>query len=308
MNAVEELLGTITIPKDGFTLKKQNIFYWGKSSVGDIVYGVESENDSLISLTQSTKYLKIHLNKSFDVYFDDKKENKRLSLIILKNEGIRFLKIFIRLTDAIDDKLSDDELLNFFLCLKELFSNEIKKSVKDLQGLYGELYTMTYLMDNYKIDISKFYQSEDKRKFDFSISEVKKVEVKTTTLPLRIHHFNLEQLNTLRYEIMVVSIMLQKDDSGLSLMNLVGKTKKLFSNNLKLLIHIENMIKNIDDDVLDSLKYNTRFLDENIKVVNAVDIPKIKEKTNEGVFNVEFDSDLSTVKHCTEIEIKKIIL
>lgn len=307
MNSIKEILNTISVPTDGLTLKKKNLFYWGRSSSGDIVYGIESKNKNLVTMTQTTRYLKICLNTTFNVTFDDLSEQKNLSLIILKQEGIKFLDIFVRLTDTIDSELSDQELLTYFLNLKDLFSNDTKKSIKELQGLYGELYAMVYLKEKEQINIAQFYQSEDKRKFDFSINDNKKIEVKTTTLPARIHHFKLDQLNVLRYDILVASIMLQKDDGGLSLNSLIEQAKKLFSNNLKLLLHIENMVKNIDVDVLATLKYNKLFIDENIKFVRAIDIPRIQEKTMDGVFNVEFDSDLSSCKKFDENEIHEWI-
>lgn len=307
MSSIEVLLNTISIPTDGLALKKKNLFYWGKSSGGDIVYGIESKNKNLVSMTQTTRYLKICLNTTFNVSFNDSNEQKNLSLIILKQEGIKFLDIFIRLTDTIDSELSDQEMLAYFLNLKDLFSNDAKKSIKELQGLYGELYAMVYLKEKEQLNIAQFYQSEDKRKFDFSIDDNKKIEVKTTTLPTRIHHFKLDQLNVLRYDILIASIMLQKDDGGLSLNALIEKAKLLFSNNLKLLIHIENMVKNVDVDVLETLKYNKNYINEKIRFVKATDIPRIQEKTMDGVFNVEFDSDLSGANYFNQDAIKEWI-
>lgn len=294
MENIKIMLDSIKIPDSGLSLKKYGLFYWGKGANGDIVYGIESKNTNLSSLTQSTKYLKIYLNTIFDVTYESSTNKKNLSLIVLKKDGMDFLDIFIRLTATIDNVLSDQELLNYFLNLKNLFSNDSKKSIKELQGLYGELYSMVYFKDVYNLNLAQYYQSEDKRKFDFSVTATKKIEIKTTTLPARIHHFKLEQLNVLRYDILVVSIMFQKDDCGLSLFELIQRVKDLFSNNLKLMIHIENMIKNIDYEVLESIKYNKIYIDNNIKFFDANRIPRIQEKTVDGVFNVEFDSDLSS--------------
>lgn len=294
MENIHDLLDSIPNPGVGLYLKKNNQFFWGKTSTGDIVYGFESKNVKLTSLTQSTKYLKIFLNTPFDIVFDDCASTNNLSLIMLKKEGINFLDLFIRLTTTIKSIPTDQELLAYFLNLRSLFSNNLKKSIKELQGLYGELYLMVFLKKKFNLNINKYYQSEDKRKFDFSISEFKKIEVKTTTLPVRIHRFKLEQLDTLRCKIIIASIMLQKDDCGLSLYELIGETKKMFANDLRLMLHIENMIRNIDNDVLEAIKYNSNFASNNVKLFNANNIPSIKEKTADGVFNVEFDSDLSS--------------
>ena len=294
MNKIKETLESIPTPSNGLYLKKIGMFFWGKSNNDDIVYGVKSKNIHLMSLTQSTKFLKIFLNTIFDVTFDGTTKKENLSLIVLKNEGAEFLDVFIRLTATIDNVLTDQELLTYFLNLKNLFSNDSKKSIKELQGLYGELFSMVYLKNKYNINISQYYQSEDKRKFDFSISDKKRIEIKTTTLPTRIHHFKLEQLNILRYDIIVFSIMLQKDDCGISLFDLINQTKDLFSNNLQLMLHIENSIKNVDKEILETIKYNGIYLENNIKMFKATNVPRLEEKTMDGVFNVEFDSDLSS--------------
>ena len=67
MITVQEILNTIVIPNEGLVLKKKDVFYWGKSSGGDIVYGIESKNKNLMSITQTTRYLKICLNTTFNV-------------------------------------------------------------------------------------------------------------------------------------------------------------------------------------------------------------------------------------------------
>ena len=169
MENIKTMLDSIKIPDSGLSLKKYGLFYWGKGANGDIVYGIESKNTNLSSLTQSTKYLKIYLNTLFDVTYEGSTNKKNLSLIVLKKDGMDFLDIFIRLTATIDNVLSDQELLNYFLNLKNLFSNDSKKSIKELQGLYGELYSMVYFKDVYNLNLAQYYQSEDKRKFDFSV-------------------------------------------------------------------------------------------------------------------------------------------
>lgn len=295
MENIKELLNRISMPSAGLNLQKWGLFFWGKSPDGSIVYGFESKNPKLASLVQSTKYLKIYLSTFFNITFNGSTTKKKMSLIILKNEGVCFLDIFIKLTETIVDILTDQELLNYFLSLKSIFSNESKKSIKELQGLYGELYSIVYMKQKHNFDLAQYYQSEDKRKFDFSIPGTKKIEIKTTTLPVRIHHFKLEQLNILRYNIVVISIMLQKDDCGTSLLDLINKTREMFSDNLKLMIHIENMIKNIDEDILETIRYSEQFMESNIRFYKADEIPRIQEKSMEGVFNIEFDSDLSNV-------------
>ncbi len=300
-NEIIKLLGNITIPEEGFSLKKHNNFYWGKGPNGEIVYAFEAINKCLQPLSQVTKYLTLYLNTIFDVEEEGIKRKLALSMIVLKCNEKNYINIFIRLTQSITCNLNEENLLNYFLNLKDLFSNSRKVSDLELQGLYGELFTMYFLKINYNVDISTYYQSEDKRKFDFSITERKKIEIKTTIKAERVHHFLQEQLNTQRYDIKIVSLMLQKDDKGLSLLELIIKCKNIFSSNLSVLLHIEKTIKNIDDIQLENVKFNYDYSKGKFKIYDALNIPRLKEKTEEGVFNVQFDSDIST-SQATDID------
>ena len=92
-----------------------------------------------------------------------------------------------------------------------------------------------------------------------------------------------------------------------SLLDLIEQTKIIFANNLKLMIHIESMIKNIEKEILETIRYNKVFLETNLKVFKAIDIPRLQEKTMDGVFNVEFDSDLSTTNNFDETGLEEWI-
>ena len=132
-------------------------------------------------------------------------------------------------------------------------------------------------------------------KFDFSITAKKRLEIKSTIRPNRIHHFRHEQLLDELYDIRIVSIMLQKSDQGLSLDRLVELIRELYSDNYSLLLHIESVVSNIDHSILNSLKYDKTYLDQNIRFFDANMIPHFCEKTPDGVFNAEYDCDLENL-------------
>lgn len=161
---------------------------------------------------------------------------------------------------------------------------------------------MIYLKKYFNIDISKYYQKEMKRKFDFSVTDKKKIEIKSTLKPERVHHFLHQQLDTDRFDIMVMSLMLQKDDKGLSLLELMKICKTLFANNFEVILYIERIVKNIDDNELDNLKLNFEYAKTNFRIFNALRLPKIKEKNVDGIFNVEYDVDFSNIQ-CEKVGI-----
>ena len=105
------------------------------------------------------------------------------------------------------------------------------------------------------------------------------------------------------YDIKVVSILLRKNDCGISLGNVVEQMREVYANDFALMLHIENTISQIDDDYLYGVKYDEIYLKNNIRFFDAKDIPHFNEKSPDGVFNVEYDCNLGTAKHlsCTEI-------
>jgi len=299
----EQILQTISSlekPDEGYVFRQVNDVFWGKDSEDNVVFGMVSQDDSR-TLIESTKHLKLLLNVLCQVEKNDKKYNENLNILILNNNNQ--LELFISLSNIFAKEREKHSFLEFFLFLKNLFTNAKSVSINELQGKFGELYVMYYFKTVLEVDISNFYQTENKLKFDFSISEEKKLEIKTTLKQERVHRFRNEQLNSLRYDIKIVSILLQKDDRGLSLYELVERCKLLFNDNFITMLNIEKMIYNIETQILKDIKFNEQYLLDNIKIFDAVDIPRIREKTDEGIFNIEYDSNLTGIKYCDVIKL-----
>ena len=302
MNKIELIYTTLNgvpIPHEGFCLRKIENVYWGKGVNGEIVFGLDCANTKVMPIIQSTKHLILYLNTIFDINDGDTTQSKPMSMLVLKTPNEKYVDIFIRLTTTFSCESTEEGLLAYFLDLKDLFSNERKTSSQELQGLYGELISMYIMQNRYRENIARFYQVEEKRKFDFSISDIKKIEVKTTLKSDRIHHFLQEQLNTQRYDIRVLSLMLLKDDKGMSLKQLIDACKSLFSDNLHLILHIEMLVKNISEDDLESIRYNYAYAQDHFRIFDAKSIPRLHEKTDDGVFNVEYDCSLDGVQECS---------
>ena len=292
-------LKELSLPNTGFNMIKVDNFYWGRGTKGEYIFGFDSKNKSITPMNQSTKHLILYLNEKFRISILDTITDKNLSLLILKSNDEKLVELFVQLSHIFSNDYDESKLLKHFLSLKDLFANDKKASYEELQGMYGELFVMYSLKINYGFDISNYYQRVDKNKFDFSISQKKKFDIKSTIKPVRIHHFLHEQLDVERYNISIVSLMLQKDDCGMSLLELIRECKDLFSNNLNLVLHIENMVKNIDKDVLEEIRYNYAYSKENMRFYFANSIPKINEKNIDGVFNIEYDVDFSGAQSIT---------
>ena len=299
MRTVEEiktLIQPLPVPQDGFNFIEIDSYLWGKNSKGEISFGFVSKNTNVLPLRQTTKNLKLFINHPFKITVNGGSSDQKISFLVLRETDDKHIETFIRIALSMLDGLNEEKLLKHFLELKDLFSNEKKLSKTELEGMFGELSTMYILKNNYNVDISLFYQKEDRRKFDFNLTDKRKIEIKTTLKPDRTHHFLHQQLDTDRYDIRVVSIKLQKDDAGLSLLDLINKCKELFSTYFTIVLHLELLTKNVDDSLLDEMKFSFKYVEDNLRVFDAKKMPRLKEKDVDGVFNVEYDVDLENVQ------------
>ncbi|MBS1363062.1 MAG: PD-(D/E)XK motif protein [Bacilli bacterium] len=305
---IKELLNNIPSSNNGYNLVTVDEFMWGKGKNNEIVFGFISINKKITPLIQTTSHLKLYINNLFEIKIDNKNVYEKMSLLVLKTINLKYVEVFINLILSMIENLNEEKLLNHFLEIKALFSNERKISKYELEGMWGELFSMYNLKQYYNIDISKYYQKEAKRKFDFSVTDKKKIEIKSTLKPERIHHFLHQQLDTDRFDIMVISIKLQKDDKGLSLFELIKICKTLFSNNFEIILYIETIVKNIEINELEELKFNLEYAKSNFKIFDALTLPRIKEKNVDGIFNVEYDVDFSNIKNKKIEEFNKWLL
>lgn len=116
--------------------------------------------------------------------------------------------------------IAADTLTSFFRSMVRLFAVGMAQDVEaERQGLWGELFVMTRVR-GFRF-WAPFWHSEATRRFDFSASG-RRVEVKTTVGVERIHHFSHRQVYAVEgEEIMIASLLLRKEDAGLSLRELV---------------------------------------------------------------------------------------
>lgn len=290
INSIIEKIDSLNLPEHGYIFTEIENVYFGKSYDGFYSFGKKVDNQSILPIIQDTKFLSLYINGIFQI--GDGTE-KNLSVVSLKSDDKKLIETFIRLSISIIPEISDKKFYDYFLSLKEIFSNSVQKTETELQGLYTELYTVKYLYENLQLDLSSFYQSQDKMKFDYSISDIKKIEIKSTQKSERIHHFRQEQVNTLMYDIIVFSYLLRKDDKGLSLYDLINYCKNTFANNFLFITHIEKFIYKTSDSELQKLKFNEQYTVNNLKLINANQIPKIEKTSGNGVFNIEFDSNIT---------------
>ena len=286
-------------------LTDDNTCYFGKDHENNIVFMIPSLLQGVAPINQETRSLRFAFNKRCTFHNGDQTETKVVHLLTCKEKDAEKIKAFIRLTKAFaqSDRENDQLYLSkLFSAISSLFDREKQIPEMELQGLFAELYTISLFAD-LDCDLSKHWQSRNMMKFDFSISETKRIEVKSTLKSSRTHHFRHEQLRSEIYDIKVVSYMLRKCDYGLSLRELIEKIQEAYAENYALLLHIESLVAHVDKNVLDSIKYDTVHLKENLRFYDAMNIPHFNERTPDGVFNAEYDCCLDTATTMAQTEI-----
>ena len=307
-----ESINSISVPSSNYLVfqTEPNNCFFGKDHEGNIVFMMVSSSPKVPAVHQETKSLRFVFNKTCVLEYDNKITTKIMHVFTCKDRDLDKIKAFLRLTKSFsfnDAGLEQYYLAKLFSAISALFDKQRYVSETEVQGLFAELYTLLYLKNN-ECDVAKYWQSRNRMKFDFSIDSRRRIEIKSTLKEERIHHFRHEQLLSELYDIKVVSVMLRKSDCGLSLFEVVEQIREIYANNFPLILHIENTLSQIDKDYLFDLKYDETYIKSNLRFFDAKDIPHFNEKTPDGVFNAEYDCNLSTARTLSEIEMIKWIM
>lgn len=219
----------------------------------------------------------------------------------LKDTNYNSINTFVDLCYKYIRQFGNDitEIVDVFDELVRLFNQNHPIKNIEIQGLYAELY-LIYYFNNLGINIGKYWQNKDKLIFDFSISQSKKIEVKSTLRNQRIHHFKQEQLND-SFDVLITSLLLKYDNKGLSLQDLYDKVNSdyiPFNMELK----IKNILRNATTIQLESSTYNELLINQNLAFYKNQNLPKI-DTQDQSISNLEFDVDLSNLKKMTNDEI-----
>lgn len=269
--------------------------YYGVDKCNNPVFVMESSNPHVKSQIQSTQKLFFSSNTQCEMVISGATFEKTVHFLTCLSSLPEEQLAFIRLTEAFSKHLVSNNpyMLNeLFSALVSLFAQKEKTANLELQGMYAELYVIKYFM-NLGINISSFWQKNTKMNFDFTITRKKRMEVKSTTQETRIHHFKHEQLLSELYDILIVSCLLRRNDSGLSLYQLIQEVRTIAAQDFRTLLYIEQLIKNIPEDVLREYKYDEIYLENNIRFYPAHNVPKFNETQPQGVTQTEYNSNLS---------------
>jgi len=292
-----EFKDQVTNNNDDFTLfQYTDMLYVGFDSQRVLSVICVSSHPKRNTFIQRTQKLSLECNRHvrFTVNGVDHEDVVHIIRAFTDSDKERdvFLELCPLFVSASKNANQEQALTELISILSAFFKDRTEPSIIELQGLYAELYTIVFLHDY--LDVASFWHSVDKMKFDFSISEKLKLEVKSTTKSERIHHFKHEQLLNNGLSIYVFSYMFRSDDAGLSLFDLIQKAKGIISDPRKQMI-VARYEKNTSEEKLRSICYSETYTNQHFKICMAKDIPQFNQITPEGVSNAEYDCNLIKV-------------
>ena len=201
------------------------------------------------------------------------------------------------------ESLSKEALTGFFQSIARLFSVGPSADLKtERQGLWGELFLMQRVR-GFRF-WAPWWHSEPDRKFDFS-SGTRRVEVKTAIGDERIHNFAHRQIYEIEGErIMVVSILLRKEDSGLALRELIREARVALQGSMEYL-KLEQAVRQagMESPQDSGPAFDATEAEKSLSWYRAADAPHFAMAEPPGVSQTHYRVDLSTATALGQKEI-----
>ena len=218
-----------------------------------------------------------------------------------------FLMILGPLVTTLGAKPTQRETNVVISALIKLFRSLAAPPTKSIQGLWAELFIIERATDPLKM--LSAWHSDPFEKFDFA-DGAQRLEVKSSALSSRSHHFALDQLITsTKREILIASMFVQRSTGGMSLAALVESIRARVSLDMMLVGRLNEVVFtslgiSYDAALTDSFDYQLAI--ETLRFFHAGDVPCVSKPTPPNVTNVHFVSDLSAVAPLTDTAISAL--
>jgi Putative PD-(D/E)XK family member, (DUF4420) len=225
--------------------------------------------------------------------------SERLDALRCETSDAGDLDTFLVLVDALlarygAGQIDPDALKGFFRSMVRLFSAASSSDLQaERQGLWGELFMMS--RERGFQFWAPFWHSETNRKFDFS-AVGRRVEVKTAVGQVRIHHFAHRQIYSEEgEEIVLASLLLRKEDAGLSLRDLIAQARSALMGT-EHYFKLELAIRQAGMEAMDEPgpTYDSTEASELLAWYRASDAPHFTMAEPPGVSQTHYRVDLST--------------
>ena len=275
--------------------------YYVQEFADNIYFGID-KNNKIICLKRifepvekikfRTDCLELLQNYDATLILDDKNIIGNFNIIICNSKDNNDIETIVRLCYFYLLNEKNNDMISLMKTLVELFQITSNKDEKYEVGLWGELFIIYYLNNKFNFNVSPFWHTDFFLKYDFSLDNIRKIEVKTTSKSIRIHRVKHEQIYTTN-NVLLVSVLVRKDDTGLSVYDLFDKIKESFCDDYNISVKYERMLRKIDRE--NAERYDLTYSFNNVKFYKNKSIPKFESNEPDGVCHTEYDIDLTNV-------------
>jgi len=266
-----------------------------------LIYVSEEKQEFLIA-SQHLFNIKVWHNVSCEIESGKKVKQSKFTVVSYIGQNEEIKKLFLNTCQVLTNSLGQsptnkkiEHVVNKFI---ELFKAIKEIPRKSVQGLWCELFLIEQSVVP-EILIEGWHSIPEER-FDFSFKKLR-LEVKSSIKDSREHYFSADQLfSTKNIEIMIVSIQVDSNVSGLSINDLLGRInlnlKEYPKQKEKLHLLVFSTL-GAEIEKANQVKFDYEHAKESIRFYKSEHIPKInKEAIPKEVTNVKFVSNLFNTK------------
>ena len=284
--------------------------YLGVSSSGRPCLFIDSGEDKLQEPSMKTSHITLGLGVDYTVSVSGCTPRvMQLDSLLCESDEELDERTFISLVDGFLNTIGKGEikranLITFFLSVSKLFSiTQAKDLESERQGLWGELFFMAKVK-GFGFWFP-FWHSEPTRKFDFS-GGTKRLEVKTSIGNERVHQFAHRQVYSFGgEEIALTSILLRKEDSGLSLRKLIDSARDVISTEEELIkLARSERIAGMDNGELGPC-FDDIEAENSLALFWAKEIPHFTMAEPSGVSQTHYRIDLTNAPCISQTEFEE---
>ena len=207
-----------------------------------------------------------------------------------------FLKVMSTIVISLGDQPNQSDVAYAMNQLIELFRAMTKRSQKSVQGLWAELFLIAQARQPDTLVEAWHTAPEDR--YDFAMDN-QRIEVKSFSGTIRLHHFSLEQLYPPEdVKALVASVSVESSQAGVSIEELREKIQIRLGSNLNALLYLDRVIALTLGDAwqqASDARFDERLAEESLAFYETSTIPSVDPNLPSGVSGVHFRSDLTEI-------------
>ena len=207
-----------------------------------------------------------------------------------------FLKVMSTIVISLGNQPNQSDVAYAMNQLIELFRAMTNVPQKSVQGLWAELFLISQACQP-DILVEAWHSAPEDR-YDFAMNN-QRIEVKSFSGNIRLHHFSLEQLHPPEdIRALIASVFVENSQTGVSIEELREKIQIRLSDNLDALLHIDRVIALTLGDAwqqASDARFDERLAEESLTFYETSTIPSVDPNLPSGVSGVRFRSDLTEI-------------